>query len=142
MPPLAKTTTIIELHVADFEPVKKFYGGLGFKILWEYEASSTNGYLMMQLEENMIGFYCGTDKVYNHKHFGQFPKSTPRGYGVELGFFVTEPIDEYYEKVQENYKDKIVEELKLQPWGQKDFRITDPFGFYLRFSEPSDMSKP
>jgi len=30
----------------------------------------------------------------------------------------------------------------MKPWGKKDFRIIDPFGFYLRISEPSDMSKP
>jgi hypothetical protein len=142
MPNLAKTTTIIELHVPDFNPIKEFHGDLGFEVLWEYPAEGTSGYLMMQFEDNMVGFYCGTDEVYKHKHFSKFTKDTPRGYGVEIGFFVTTPIEEYYANVRSKYKDNIVEELKSQPWGQKDFRITDPFGFYLRFSEPSDMSKP
>ncbi len=139
---LAKTTTIIELHVPDFEQVKSFYGDLGFKILWEYPAVDRGGYLMMQMEENMIGFYCGNEQVYDHEYFKKFPKTTVRGYGVEIGIFVTVPIEECYDKVTGLHKANIVEDLVERPWGIRDFRIIDPFGYYIRISEPSDMSKP
>ena len=139
---LAKTTSIIELHVPDFNPVKKFYGDLGFTILWEYPAKGQEGYLTMKLEENILAFFCGTEEVYNHDYFKKFSKETPRGYAVEVTLFVTSPIEDYYNNIKKNYSNSIVEKLVTRPWGIKDFRIVDPFGFYIRISEPTDMSKP
>ena len=139
---LAKTTTIIELHVPDFNQIKQFYGDLGFHVVWEYPAEGTKGYLMMQLEDNLIGFYCGTKDVYNHDYFKKFDKKTPRGYGTEIGIFVTLPIEEYYNKIITSHQENIVEKLEVKPWGIKDFRIIDPFGYYLRISEPSNMLQP
>ncbi len=139
---LTKTTTIIELHVPSFDIVKEFYGNLGFKILWEYPSKNQDGYLVMKLEENLLTFFCGSEEVYNQQYFKSFPKTTPRGYSVEVGIFITEDIKLYYEKFKNKYEENIVEKLRLQAWGNRDFRIVDPFGFYLRISEPTDMSKP
>ena len=36
-------------------------------------------------------------------------------------------------------KVKVVEEPKLKPWGKWDFRIEDPFGFYLRVGETDNI---
>lgn len=41
-------------------------------------------------------------------------------------------IEKFYKEVKDFAN--VVEELKLQPWGLKDFRTTDPFGYYLRFT--------
>ena len=30
---------------------------------------------------------------------------------------------------------RIVQPLQLKKWGRRDFRIVDPFGFYLRITE-------
>jgi hypothetical protein len=30
----------------------------------------------------------------------------------------------------------------MQPWGVKDFRIEDPFGFYLRITERHNILDP
>ena len=49
-------------------------------------------------------------------------------------------IEQLYEEVKTFAK--VVEELILQPWGLKDFRIEDPFGFYLRFTEPFNIVDP
>lgn len=32
--------------------------------------------------------------------------------------------------------------VHVELWGKKDFRLSDPFGFYLRFTEPIDWSQP
>jgi lactoylglutathione lyase len=129
----AKTDIILELHVPDFGKVKDFYGKLGFKVVWEREPDGFKGYLVMRMGKSILCFWAGNEEVYNHPYFKRFSKDTKRGYGVEVVIFV-ENIEEYYEKVKKFAN--VVEELILQPWGDKDFRIEDPFGYYLRFSSP------
>lgn len=129
----AKSEIILELHVHDFEKVKDFYGKLGFKKVWERKPEDKKGYLVMKMGNSILCFFCGNEEVYTHEYFKRFPKSTHRGYGVEIVIFVDD-IDNYYDKVRKFAK--IVEEMELRPWGDKDFRIEDPFGFYIRFSSP------
>lgn len=129
----AKSDIILELHVPDFEKIKDFYRRLGFKIIWERKPEGFKGYLVMKMGNSVLCFWAGNNEAYNHPYFKQFPNSTKRGYGVEIIIFVKN-IETYYEKVKKFAN--VVEELTLQPWGDKDFRIEDPFGFYLRFSSP------
>jgi catechol 2,3-dioxygenase-like lactoylglutathione lyase family enzyme len=140
----ALTDTIIELHVPDFSKVKDFYRKLGFEQVWEYEPKGQGGYLVMKRERSVLAFFCGNEEVYNHPFFKKFPKSTPRGYGVEIVIYVSdEPLEDFYKSIIENIgQDSVIEELKTQPWRSKDFRIIDPFGFYLRFSEPENILLP
>lgn len=125
--------TLIELHVPDFEKVKRFYMQLGFKVVWERKPEKSKGYLVMKLEDNIICFWAGNEEVFNHSYFKQYPKTTKKGYAVEIIFMVSD-IENYYKKVKSICK--VVEEFKQQPWGLWDFRIEDPFGFYIRFTEP------
>jgi hypothetical protein len=56
----------------------------------------------------------------------------------------TGDIDEVYNLVSINLKEYIVRELKeLEDHGHrwKDFRMVDPFGFYLRFTELIDWGQ-
>lgn len=129
----AKSDVILELHVPDFEKVKEFYGKLGFRVVWERKPEGMKGYLVMKKGGSILCFWAGNEEVYSHPYFKQFSKETKRGYGVEIIIFVKN-IEKYYEKVKKFAK--VVEELTTQPWGDKDFRIEDPFGFYLRFSSP------
>ena len=129
----ALTDVILELHVPDFERVKDFYGKLGFKIVWERAPEGFKGYLVMKKGESVLCFWAGNNEVYNHPYFKQFSKDTKRGYGAEIVIFV-EDIEKFYGKVSKFAK--VVEKLTLQPWGDKDFRVEDPFGYYLRFSSP------
>lgn len=39
-------------------------------------------------------------------------------------------VESYYQKVKALAE--VVGPLRLRPWGLKDFRIVDPFGYYLR----------
>lgn len=132
--------TIVELHVPDFEKVKEFYGKLGFEIVWERPAEADKGYLVMQMDGHILCFWPGTEEVYNQPYFKNFPRDSKRGYGVELGFFIDEDIEDFYEKVKKFAK--IVDTLETQPWGIKDFRLEDPFGYYLKFSESYDTLDP
>ncbi len=127
---------LVELHVPDFKRVKNFYGALGFKVVWERKPEDKKGYLVMQFNKNILCFWPGTESVWEQDYFKNFPKDTKKGYGVEIVIMVDD-IDNFYNRVKKFAK--IVEELKTQPWGLKDFRAEDPFGFYLRFTEPNNI---
>jgi lactoylglutathione lyase len=122
----------IELHITDFQKAKDFYQELGFEIIFERYPEGFKGYLVMKLENNAICFWGGNENIYQQEFFKKFSKETPRGYGVEI-ILMYSKLDELYTKAKE--LNCIVEELKMKPWGVRDFRIVDPFGFYLRISD-------
>lgn len=126
---VAQNSVLLELHVPDFEVVKKFYGFLGFAPIWKRQPEGFKGYLILKMGNNILCFWPGNDSVNQQPYFSRFPNETKRGYGVEIVLMV-ENIELYYEQVKD--KVKVVEELVLQPWGLKDFRVEDPFGYYLR----------
>lgn len=126
----------IELHVPDFELVKEFYGKLGFEVVWERKPEEKKGYLVIKRDNNILCFWPGNEYVEKQSYFQNFPSDTKRGYAVEI-VIMTKDIDGLYRKAESFCK--IVDELQKQPWGLKDFRIEDPFGFYLRFTEPHNI---
>jgi len=135
---VALTDTTVELSVDSFETAKDFYSNLEFKIIWEDspKEGQQNGYLVMKLNNSILCFFCGNDQVYNHLYFKNFPKTTKRGYGVEISIPI-EHIDAYYQQISTRIdKTHIYQPLETKPWGKKDFRIEDPFGYFLRFNEP------
>jgi uncharacterized glyoxalase superfamily protein PhnB len=121
----------LELHVPDFKPVIDYYSKLGFKVVWKRKPEADKGYLVIQRDNTILCFWSGTDAVYSQTYFKRFPKDTVRGYGVEIVIMVDD-IDAYYEQVKDNAN--VIEPLVLRPWGSKDFRTADPFGYYLRFT--------
>ena len=135
---------VVELHVPDFRPAIDFYSLLGFSVVWGQ--SGKKGYLVMKSGPNILNFYCGTQEVFNHSYFRNLPPDTPRGYAVEIVI----PVDDVhalYDKISQINKKglfggKIVEDLKLKPWGKYDFRMVDPFGFYIRICEPDNWLVP
>ena len=129
----------IELHVPDFDKVLEFYGKLGFKKVWHRSEHNNADYLVMERNNVILCFWPGNDKVYEQSYFKQFPKNSKRGYGVELVITVDD-IDSYYEKVKKFAK--ITSPLVQRPWGLKDFRLEDPFGYYLRITERHDITDP
>lgn len=139
---------VIEFHVPDFNLIKDFYSKLGFVASMEDEPHENKpGYLTMTREETlgktMLNFYGGNEKVYDQAFFKQFPKETKRGYAASITI-CTNNIDTLYELAQSKLKDSIVREIKeVQDSGQtwKDFRMVDPFGFYLRFTELIDWGQ-
>ncbi len=132
----AISNVLLELHVPDFKKVKDYYGKLGFKAVWERPPEGFKGYLVMKLGGNILCFWAGDGHVYEHEYFSKWGKGTKRGYGVEVVLMIDD-IKEYYEQVKD--KVDIFEELKDRPWGLKDFRLEDPFGYYLRFTSKHDI---
>ncbi len=124
------TDVYIELHVPDFKKTIEFYSKLGFKLLWR-----TEDYLVMKRKRSVLNFYGGNQKVYSHSYFGRFKKNTKRGYGVEI-IIPVDRVELFYDSVRKFAK--IVQPLQLKKWGRRDFRIVDPFGFYLRITERYD----
>lgn len=131
-----QTDIMIELHVPDFEVAKNFYATLGYEVVWEKKPEERKGYLVMKNGDSILNFYCGNDKVYEQEYFKKFPKNTERGYGVEIVMPVDD-IEKLYKKIEETYKENIVGKLEKR-FDKLDFRIVDPFGFYLRFVERYD----
>ena len=124
---------LLELHVPDFELTKKFYKDLGFRVVWEKKSEQKNGYLVMRRGESILNFYCGNKHVYKQTYFRRFSKNTKRGYAVEI-IIPIDDIKKFYKIVSRKYNSNIVEPLKLR-FDKPDFRMLDPFGFYLRFVE-------
>lgn len=137
-----KNNLILELHVPDFKQIRKFYSIFGFKeILYEPVSRNRNGlgYLVLKREDKLgnsiINFYGGTEKVAEHAHFKNILANTPRGYEVEITIPVSN-VEKLWNKANLNLgKSQIAQKLELKRWGQKDFRVIDPFGFYIRFTE-------
>lgn len=124
------TNTHIELHVPDFEQIVDFYGIFGFMVV-----RRNDRYLVMKRGSSILNFNEGSEKVYEQSFFKNFPQDTKRGYAVEIVIPV-EDVNALYESVKD--KVKVVRPLMLKRWGKKDFRVEDPFGFYLRFTEEYD----
>ena len=134
----------MELHVPSFDVVREFYGKLGFEEVWSYPPKDQSGYMVMRREDSVLAFFCGNKEVYDHSYFKKFPKETPRGYATELAIYITDmEIEYYYKKITAKLgMQNVVEPITTKPWGSKDFRMIDPFGFYLCFREPSNILKP
>ncbi len=139
---------ILELHVPDFKKIKKFYSLFGFYEL-SYDSTSGGGcdlgYMVLEREDSLgrtlINFYGDKDKVSKHSYFKDFSPLTPRGYGVEITIPVSN-IDKLWNNVKNKLtKKQISQSLTLKRWNKKDFRVVDPFGFYIRFTELVDWGQ-
>ena len=143
-----RNNLIIELHIPNLAVAKDFYSKLGFEIrLNDVPNEKDPGYLTMirkdKLGDTLLNFYGGDERVYNQSYFRQFPKETTRGYATEITI-PTGDIEQVYKKISNQLKEYIVRELKeLEDHGHiwKDFRMIDPFGFYLRFTELIDWGQ-
>lgn len=129
----------IELHVPDFEQVLDFYGKLGFTKVWHRNEKNNADYLVMERDGVILNFWPGNENVYEQSYFKQFPHDTKRGYGVELVINV-EDVQGLYDQLKDSVK--VVGSLVKRPWGLWDFRIEDPFGYYLRITEKHDITSP
>ncbi|MBI5135482.1 hypothetical protein HZA86_04605 [Candidatus Uhrbacteria bacterium] len=121
---------VVELHVPDFESAIVFYGMLGFTV-----ARRDDRYLVLERQGYILCFNEGSDAVYNQSYFRKFDRQTKRGYAVEIVI----PVDDVralYDAVKD--KMNIITPLEKKHWGLWDFRVEDPFGFYLRITEPPD----
>lgn len=143
-----RNNLIVELHIPDLELAKNFYSKLGFvETMYDKPNEKEQGYLTMTRKEKagntMLNFYGGDERVYTQTFFKQFPKDTKRGFEVSVTI-VTEEIDELYKRASKELSKNIVRDIieltdHSNKW--KDFRMVDPFGYYLRFTEPLDWGQ-
>ena len=148
MPTPIKNNLVIELHVPDFAPIKDFYGKLGFEVISEdKKGQKFPGYLVMCWKNNsgdtILNFYGDDERVYNQSYFKRFPKDTIRGYASEITIPVAD-VDSVYKRVLEKLPQHIMKELQEskddhRTW--RDFRLADPYGFYIRITELLDWGQ-
>lgn len=65
----AQNNVLLELHVPDFEKVKKYYEKLGFEVIWERKPEGFKGYLILKMGDNILCFWAGNKHVYKHPYF-------------------------------------------------------------------------
>lgn len=119
----ATNHSLVEFYVHDLGLAKDFYQKLGFQIVWEIDS-----FVVLKLDQNIVTFFRGPNL-----HFDKYPSSALRGLGVEVVINVeSEPISSYFEKVKKIYPKNIIETLTH----------LDPFGLYLRFTEPENILYP
>lgn len=147
MAKLIQNNLIIELHVPDFGKVKDFYSKLGFEIISEDLKGKYPGYLVMErrdtLGSTILNFYGDDERVYEQSYFKRFDRNAVRGYAVEITIPV-QKIDELYSVASRILQDNIVQELiekKDDKTSWRDFRLADPYGFYIRFTELIDWGQ-
>ena len=75
------------------------------------------------------------------RYFADSPKNTPRGYEVEITIPVS-GVQKLWEEIKDKIPEKqIAQPLTLKRWNKWDFRVADPFGFYVRFTELVDWGQ-
>ncbi len=143
-----RNNLIIELHVPDLELVKKFYSKLGFELKVNDNINEKElGYVTMLRKDSngntLLNFYGGDERVYKHSYFGKFNKDTKRGYASEITITVSD-VQALYDSITPELDKYIVRELVEKVdhnYRWKDFRMEDPFGFYIRFTDLLDWGQ-
>ncbi|PIR87273.1 MAG: hypothetical protein COU11_01235 [Candidatus Harrisonbacteria bacterium CG10_big_fil_rev_8_21_14_0_10_49_15] len=143
-----RNNLVVELHVPDFAPIRGFYGKLGFEIISEkLKTVEHPGYLVMQLKgdigNTIINFYGDDERVFNQSYFKQFPRDTIRGYAIEMTIPVAD-VDAIYKLAIEKLTKHVVkplQETKDEKWTWRDFRMADPYGYYIRITELLDWGQ-
>jgi catechol 2,3-dioxygenase-like lactoylglutathione lyase family enzyme len=143
-----RNNLVLELHIPDFQKARDFYKIFGFEELY-YDPTSGGGSdlgYMVLIRRDLLGdtsfhFYGDKEKVTEHAGFNQFPANTPRGWAVEITVPVSDVEALWNEVSSKLPEDAISQPLITKRWGKKDFRVFDPFGFYVRFTELVDWGQ-
>ncbi len=138
MSPGTQSDVLVELHVPDLAVAKRFYRRFGFRVAREEDARDGNGYLVMRRGGSVLCFWGGTPAVRAHSYFRRFPSTRKRGYAVEIVVPVGD-LDAAYRVARR--AGRVVSDVAERDWGARDFRVEDPFGFYLRFTEPYAVTR-
>lgn len=124
----------LELHVPDMGKAISFYSTLGFEVVWNHGEQLQ--LMVMRRGSSLLKFYGGSDRIFEQSYFKRFPHNTPHGYGVEI-IIPVENIEELFNLIQETNPDNIISALQVR-FTKQEFRLVDPFGFYLRIVEDYD----
>jgi hypothetical protein len=148
-PAPVRNNLTLELHVPSFGPAREFYSKFGFTEI-DYDpisggGDSDLGYFELKREDALgrtqLNFYGDKDSVSAHAHFNDFPANTPRGYAVDITIPVTNVVKLWNEVGSRLPQTSVSERLMVKRWGIRDFRVIDPYGFYVRFTDPVDWNQ-
>jgi lactoylglutathione lyase len=121
-----------ELFVADYEVAIDFYTRvLGFEL-----RSRDDQYVSLACGSVTLGLGRVADlpERTDGAGFSQERLARERGAGVEI-VLVTAELDRLYQRVADAGW-LLAEPMRTRPWGLRDFRLTDPDGYYLRLTSP------
>ena len=122
----------VELFTDDLDATVEFWKRFGFEQAWSVDDRAGATYCVMSRNTEALRIRFRQGGLAGHEFFGNVPKGQP-GLGVELVVQVTD-IDAAWSTWSGT--GSVVAPLKLRAWGLKDFRLTDPNGYYVRITEP------
>ena len=119
----------LELFALDMEASIAFYTRvLGF----ELARHEPGDYASLRLGGVVLGIGPVAKLPEEGGYFGRDISAYRRGLGVEIVLEVDD-VDGCHERVVDSGH-PILEPLRDRPWGLRDFRVSDPDGYYLRIT--------
>ena len=117
----------LELFALDMEASIAFYTSV---LAFELARHEPGDYASLRLGGVVLGIGPVAKLPEEGGYFGRNIATLRRGLGVEIVLEV-EDVDGCQERVAASGH-PILEPLRDRPWGLRDFRISDPDGYYLR----------
>ncbi len=128
-----------ELFVDDVERSAAFYAAaLG---LQPPPGFDPRGYVPVSAGQVRIGLQLASALPAGH-HFRPAHFAGPRGVGVEIVIEVDD-VDAAFSRARDAARAHggQLEPLAAQPWGQTDFRLIDPDGYYVRVTSRNSLDR-
>ena len=119
----------MELFALDIEASIAFYSRV---LAFELARHEPGDYASLRLGGVVLGIGPVAKLPEEGGYFGRDIATLRRGLGVEIVIEVDD-VDGCYERVADSGH-PILEPLQERPWGLRDFRISDPDGYYLRIT--------
>ena len=119
----------LELFVEDMEAAIAFYTRV---LAFEVVRLEPGGYASLRLGDIILGIGPVAKLPEEGGYFGRDILAQRRGVGVEIVLEVDD-VDGWRDRVAASGH-PIFEPLQDRPWGLRDFRISDPDGYYLRIT--------
>jgi lactoylglutathione lyase len=122
----------LELFVVDMEASIAFYTRV---LAFGVERHEPGDYASLRLGSVTLGIGPVAKLPVEGGYFGRDIADYRRGLGVEIVVEVDD-VDGWRDRVADSGR-PILEPLQDRPWGLRDFRISDPDGYYLRITQLS-----
>jgi lactoylglutathione lyase len=116
-----------ELATTDPSRDTAFYSKLGFSVV----AKTSYGYVTLKSGPVVIAL--SPVARFDSHDTASLSKLRHPPVGVEIVLYTTENLDEKHARLRSLGLKPT--DIRLQAWGVRDFRITDPGGYYIRISE-------